>query len=249
MSLPSLAHLRPPWTAVGKQIESAVRRALFDFQLLDQTKKICVALSGGKDSISLLLFLKAILGRGFPKIPLAAAHVSGEFSCGAGVTEGYLRALCDQIEVPLCIKQSTHTLDQLECYSCSRERRMLLFQACHEVGADAIAFGHHRDDQIQTLLLNLFHKGEFAGLLPDLMMEHYGIKIMRPLIYVSEADIRVFAQKQGFARITCRCPVGQHSKRRQVEELIQEIEQKFPHVRGNLAHAAFQYGSEKARTP
>jgi tRNA(Ile)-lysidine synthase TilS/MesJ len=109
-----------------------------------------------------------------------------------------------------------------------------------------VAFGHHRDDSAQTLLLNLLHKAEFAANLPKVPMHDYGVTIVRPLIYVAEAALREFAKQYGFARITCQCPVGQHSKRRVVEEWIQSIEPHFPHVRSNLAKAALLYGSDKA---
>lgn len=240
---------QPPWTKLGKRLESTIRKALFDFNMIEETGKIAVALSGGKDSLTLLFFLKAILGRGFPSLDLVAIHVTGEFSCGAGVDTDYLRAICHEMEIPFLVRESTQKLETLECYSCSRERRRLLFEAAKSVGALTVAFGHHRDDHIQTLLMNLLHKGEFAGNLPKLFMRDYGITIIRPLIYLSEDDIRTFSQQQGFARIMCRCPVGQNSMRKDVEQLIADIELLFPNARENLARAGLVYGSQKAALP
>ncbi len=241
---------RPPWTALGKELESALRKALFDFSLLDKaTEKVAVALSGGKDSLALLYLLHAIRGRGFPHFEMHAIHVGGEFSCGAGIDEGFLGGICRELGVNFIRCESTQKREDLECYRCSRERRKLIFNAAKSVGATTVAFGHHRDDSAQTLLLNLLHKAEFAANLPKVHMRDYGVTIIRPLIYIAEESIRQFARQYNFARITCQCPVGQNSKRKVVDQLLKEIEVHFPHVRSNLARAGLLYGSDKAASP
>lgn len=241
---------QPPWTSLGKELESALRKALFDFSLLDQeVEKIAIALSGGKDSLALLFLLHAIRGRGFPKFDIAAIHVDGEFSCGAGVDGSFLKAICKELGIELIVRSSTQKREGLECYRCSRERRKLIFEAAKEAGATTVAFGHHRDDSAQTLMLNLLHKGEFAANLPKVFMRDYGVTIIRPLIYIDEESIRQFSKQYGFARITCQCPVGQNSKRKVVEQLIKEIETHFPHARANLARAGRLHGSDKALKP
>lgn len=241
---------KPPWSSLGKELESKLRKALFDFDLIDKgMSHLAIALSGGKDSLALLFLLHAIRGRGFPLFEIHAIHVDGEFSCGAGVDAGFLKRLCAELEVNLIIRSSTQKLEDLECYRCSRERRKLIFEAAKEVGATTIAFGHHRDDSAQTLLLNLLHKGEFAANLPKVHMQRYGVTIIRPLIYIDEESIRAFANHYGFARISCQCPVGQKSKRKKVEQFIQELETHFPNARSNLSKAGILYGSQKAATP
>lgn len=236
----------PPWSGLGKKIESTIRKALYDYAMLDGVESLAVALSGGKDSLTLLYMLKAIAGRGFFPFELHAIHVGGEFSCGAGVNQAYLRAICESLGVNFIVCQSQQKLETLECYSCSRERRRLLFEAAKKIGAKAVAFGHHSDDNAQTILMNLLHKAEFAGNLPKLHMYDYGMTILRPLIYTSEQDIRTFAKQHNFLRVTCQCPVGQNSMRRQVDELLSEIEHLFPNARENIAQAGLHYGSDKA---
>lgn len=242
----AIATAQPPWTGLGKRLESATRKAMFDFGLVDGVTNLGLALSGGKDSLTMLFLLKAISGRGFPPFKITAINVNGEFTCGAAVGGGYLENVCKALDVPLIVCTSEKKLENLECYSCSRERRSLLFKAAKDAGCEAIAFGHHRDDNAQTLLMNLFHKGEFAGLLPKLHMTEYGITILRPLIYISENDIKEFAKMYGFARITCRCPVGQNSVRKKTDALIDDIETLFPNARSNIASAGLIYGSKKA---
>lgn len=234
------------WTGLGKRLESTIRKALFDYEMVKDAADIAVALSGGKDSITLLYMLAAISGKGFPSFKIHAIHVSGEFSCGAGVNIQHLQQICDELQVSFHVRESTQKLETLECYSCSRERRRLLFDAAKTAGATTIAFGHHRDDNAQTVLMNLLHKGEFAGNLPKIKMEDYGVTIIRPMIYVAEDDVRTFAQQQGFMRIMCRCPVGQNSLRRKTEDLLKEIEALYPNARENIAQAGLIYGSNKA---
>lgn len=240
---------RPPWSALGRRLESGMRKALYEYQMLDSTNKIAIALSGGKDSLALLFLLKAISGRGIPELEISAIHVSGEFSCGAGVNLAYLQDICAQMNVPFHTRESTQKLETLECYSCSRERRRLLFDAARSLGIATIAFGHHRDDNAQTLLMNLLHKGEFEGTLPKITMHRYGMTIIRPLIYASEQELRTFAQQHGFMRVTCRCPVGENARRKQVDALLNDIERLFPNARGNIADACLRYGVGKAGFP
>lgn len=235
----------PPWTGLGQKIESMCRKALYEFELLEGSK-ILVALSGGKDSLTLLYMLKAVSGRGFPELDIRAVHVGGEYSCGASLGQKFLEPICRELGVPLEIKVSKRKREELECYSCSRERRKMIFEVAQEQECKVIAFGHHRDDSIETLLMNLLHKAEFAGNLPKVPMHDYGVTIIRPLIYVSEDEIREFAKMYRFARITCQCPVGQESQRRKVKELLQQIEEVFPNTRTNLAQASLEFGSRKA---
>lgn len=237
---------RPPWTDLGRRLESSCRKALLRFDMLKDVSKVSIALSGGKDSLSLLFLLHAIRGRGFPHFDLAAIHVRGEFSCGAGIDENFLSGICQELDIPLFIRTSTKTLDELECYSCSRERRKLIFETSKEIGAETIAFGHHRDDSAQTLLMNLLQKAETAAILPKLRMYRYGVTIIRPLIYIAEESLKTFAQQYGFLRISCQCPIGQNSRRKQVDRWLKDVEEFFPHARSNLARAGLLFGSDKA---
>lgn len=237
---------RPPWTKLGSKLESMCRKSIYEFELLKDVQKLAVALSGGKDSLSLLYLLKAISGRGVPKFDLYAIHVGGSFSCGAGVSEHFLRGICRELEVPFLTCSANQDRDNLECYSCSRQRRTLIFEVARKVGATTIAFGHHRNDSVQTLLMNLLHKGEFAAMLPKVPMQDYGVTIIRPLIYISEEQIQEFAKMYGFTRIVCQCPVGQNSMRKRTKDLIALLEKEYPNVYENLSCASMQYGSQKA---
>ena len=234
-----------PWSVQGRRIESAIRKALYEFGLIDGVERVGVALSGGKDSVTLLLMLHAISGHGFPPFRLTAFHVAGEFSCGASVSTKLIEDLCAQLNIPLRVHVEEREVFS-ECYSCSRERRKALFRMAKEEGCTTLAFGHHQDDHVQTLVMNLFHKGEFAGLLPKVPMITYGVTIIRPLFFVREKEIASFAKSSGFQRLTCNCPFGQNSMRKQTETLLKTIEELYPHARSNIVQAVAESGSTKA---
>lgn len=237
---------KPPWTSLGKKLESMCRKGLYEFSMLDGVEHLGVALSGGKDSLALLFLLKAIVGRGFKKIPITAFNVTGAFSCGASVHLPFLKGICAALGVELIVREVHQTRDSLECYSCSRTRRKAIFDAAKSVGCTTVAFGHHKDDAVETFLMNMLHKGEFAGNLPKIFMEDYGVTIIRPLLYVAEKEIIEFAKMYGFSRVTCQCPVGQNSLRKQTKDMLKDIEKIYPNALSNLASVAQKHGLTKA---
>ena len=133
-----------------------------------------------------------------------------------------------------------------ECYSCARVRRKMIFDAMRNRGITTVAFGHHKDDVNETLLLNLLQKGEFAAMEPKIYFYRYGVTLIRPLYFVEEKEIVSFARGAGFLRFVCQCPIGQHSKRKETKMLLEFIQKKFPHTKTNLFHAIENYGSKKA---
>ena len=243
INIPKISH---PFKGVGKKIESKVRKALFDFSMLQNISSLAIALSGGKDSLCLLFMLKAILGKGFDNINLIAIHIDGDFSCGASHERNFLKSICDDLNIKIYFKDLKINFDKINCYTCSRKRRKLIFDTANEHNINTVAFGHHKDDNIQTLILNLFHKAEFEGMLPKIKFQKLDITIIRPLIYVDEQEIINFAQNNNILKTFCKCPIGQTSKRKEVKKIISEIENNFPNIKSNLSKASFISGSKKA---
>lgn len=243
IDIPKITH---PFNKIGRLIESKVRKALLEFSLVKNTNKIAVALSGGKDSLTLLYILKAIMGRGIDNIELFAIHIDGEFSCGPSCERKFLKDICDDLKIKIFFENLKNNFTDLDCYKCARERRKLIFDIAKKNDIYTIAFGHHRDDNIQTLLLNLFHKAEFEGMMPLVKFKKFGVTLIRPLIFVEEDEIIQFAKYYGILRTYCKCPIGQTSKRKNVKTIINEIEKEFPNIKTNLSQASFEYGSKKA---
>ncbi len=235
-----------PFTGVGKRIESMVRKAIYDFSMLKDVKSLAIALSGGKDSLCLLYMLKVILTNCYKDIELSAIHIDGDFSCGASVEKKFLQSICDDLDVKIYFKEQKNSLKNLNCYSCARERRKLIFDIAKKHGIESIAFGHHREDNIETLLLNLFHIGDFEAMLPKIKFQKFDVTIIRPLIYVKESQSLSFAKQNSILKTFCKCPIGQNSKRKDVKKIIDQIEMKFPNIKSNLSKASFLYGSKKA---
>ena len=243
IKIPQISH---PFMGIGKKIESMARKAIFDFSMLKGIKKLAIALSGGKDSLCLLFMLKAILKHSVDDIELVAIHIDGDFSCGASFEKKFLQLLADEIGVKIYFKEQKIYLKKNNCYSCSRVRRKLIFDTAKENDIETIAFGHTRDDNIQTVILNLFHKGDFEGMLPKIKLHKFEVTLIRPLIYVSEKEILQFANNYKILKTFCKCPIGQTSKRKEVKKIIKEIQDSFPNIEENLSKAAFLYGSQKA---
>jgi tRNA(Ile)-lysidine synthetase-like protein len=233
-------------TTLSKKIESQVRKALYDFSMLENIPSLAVALSGGKDSLTMLLMLKKILGKGFADIPLKAIYIDGDFSCGPAEQEKLLKKICEENDIEFICGTMKQKIENLNCYKCARKRRKLIFDIAKDNNIDTIAFGHHRDDNIQTLLMNLFHKAEFEGMQPKIEFHKYKVTIIRPLIYVTEKEIINFAKQNDFLKIICKCPLGQTSKRKEIDKIINNINKSFPNIRKNLSRASFVYGLKKA---
>lgn len=233
-----------------KNINKLIRKGLLSFDLIPQDQKIAIALSGGKDSLSLLHLLHSIQGNGLPALQLKAFHVRGTYSCGASTSLPSLKQFCADRNVELTVLEQHQTPEQLKCYPCSRQRRSLLFQAVKNAGYETLAFGHHKNDHIETMMMNLFNKGEFLGLIPKLKMVRYGLTIIRPLLYIEEDLLIKYAQKHRFLPQVCQCPVGQTSHRREVKDFMHKLKLVFPYGEERLFEASMntipRYPSPKA---
>ncbi len=236
---------QPPWGKLERKLESLCRKAIFDFSLFEGIESLAIALSGGKDSLSLLFLMKALIGRGLPNIDLHAIHIENEMTDPK--FKKYLSDICDKLNINFTIRPNNKIIEDLNCYKCSRTRRNLIFEIAKEKNISTVAFGHHREDNIETLLMNLFHKGEFCSMLPKLKMIKYDITIIRPLIYVSEKEIIEFVKKYDYLKITCECPRSSATQRKITQNIIKHIEKDFPNIRSNLSSASFLYGSDKAK--
>lgn len=243
IQIPKITH---PFNRVGQKIESKTRKALYEFEMLKNVKSLAIALSGGKDSLCMLYMLKAITENGFDKTDLLAIHIDGDFSCGASFEKRFLQNLCDEIGIKLYFKSLKINLKKTNCYSCSRNRRRLIFEIAKENNINTIAFGHHLDDNIETLFLNLLHKAEFEPMMPKIKMHAYDVYIIRPLIFVAEDEILKFAKSYNILKTFCKCPIGQTSKRKDVKKIILDMEKTFPSTKSNLSKASFIYGLKKA---
>lgn len=227
--------------SAAARISRQIGRAIGEFELLAEGDRLLVAVSGGKDSLTLLHMLHA--RRGFAPISydLVAAHVTGGASCGSHTDAEGLATLCANLDVPFHVIDGTPELpagEDLTCHRCSTARRNALFRLAREVGANKLALGHHLDDIVETVLLNLFFRGELSAMLPKLALFDGRLTLVRPLCLVEEKDVvRYVEEEAGFSRQAGTCDVGEDGQRKKMKELVASVERAYPNVRWSVLRA------------
>ncbi|MBZ5535822.1 MAG: tRNA 2-thiocytidine(32) synthetase TtcA [Acidobacteriia bacterium] len=234
-----------------KRLLHLVGKAIGDYRLIEDDDRIAVAVSGGKDSWTLLEVLELLRRRAPVRFSLVCVHVDQGFKdfrydCVAD----YLESRKFEYKV-----YHSHSYQMIEekiepgvtyCSFCARIRRGVLYRAARELGCNKIALGHHADDAIETLLLNLFFEGRLASMPPRLVADNGESIVIRPLIYVSEKDLATYAyqvdpvtHRPRYPIVCCNCPVcGDDSlKRRRMKRLLLDLEQEYPMIKKSLLGA------------
>ena len=212
---------------VKKLFEQALKR----YSLIADGDRVLVGLSGGKDSMSLLELL-AKRSRVFkPRFEVEAAFVRMR-NIPYKNDEAYLRSFAESLGVRLHIFETEfdETTDErhTHCFLCSWNRRKMLFKAAQDLGCTKIALGHHRDDLMETALMNLTFEGKFHTMPPRLQMEKFPVEIIRPLCLMRESDLQALADLRGYHQQAVRCPYEDASHRADMKEMIAHFEAMNP---------------------
>ena len=242
----------PLFSLFTKYVMSEQKRLLYQMQrvfnatcannaLLNDGDHILIGLSGGKDS----LLLTELLGRRariyVPKFTVTAVHVRIPERAYISDT-AYLQAFCDQWQVPLHVVDtsilSTETADTKDpCWLCSWYRRKALFEVAQQLGCNKIALGHHRDDVVETLLMNLVFQGRLDSMPPKLQLDKMPIQIIRPLSSIDEKDILAYAQLVPYVKQLTVCPFEKNSSRAQMKHIVAQLEDMNTDFRSSVEHA------------
>jgi len=229
--------MRASLSKTGNYISTRIGRAIQDYKLIEDKDKILVAVSGGKDSMSLLKLLNERKKWAPVSYELMAMHVETDFRCGGCVHTKMLKSFFEGLGVKYCFKK-IRVLDKKKkntsCFWCSWNRRKALFMAADKYGCNKVALGHHQDDIVETLLLNIFYHGEFSAMNPRQELFGGKLTIIRPLCYVEESVMRKFAKESDFPSQICRCPNSDTSKRKMMKNFISQIEKDCPHAKLNV---------------
>lgn len=214
-------------------------KACADYQLIEDGDHILIGLSGGKDSLLLTELLGCRSKIYKPRFQVTALHVRVK-ERDYQTDLSYLESFCQQTGVPLIVRDveigenppkeagSAQRATSNPCFLCAWYRRKTLFNVAQELGCTKIAFGHHRDDVVQTLLMNLIYQGAFATMPPSLQMEKMPLRIIRPLCLMDEEDIRSYAAMQNYAKQSKNCPFEHVSAREKVKDLLAQIKALNP---------------------
>ena len=221
-----------------QKILSFVRKAIEDYNMIEEGDKIGVALSGGKDSISMLMGFKA-LQRFYPKkFEIVAISINPGFEF---FNKEFLKETCRKIEVPLFIEDTNIkeiVFDVREeknpCSLCANFRRGALNSVAIREGCNKIALGHNEDDVLETFLLNLFYTGSIHTFSPISYMDRSQITLIRPLIYAPEKSIKAFVKRNNIEIMDKVCPMDGVSKREDIKNMIKDLKVDIPHIRSNL---------------
>ena len=217
-------------------ISSRIGKAIGDYRLIEENDKILVAVSGGKDSLTLLTLLKMRQAWSPVKFEIFAAHIETDFTCSACTHTDTLKKLFSDLKVEHVFKKISvlGKDNKTSCFWCSWNRRKALFEIAESLGCTKVAFGHHKDDIIETTLLNLFFQGEFASMNPRQELFGGKLVLIRPLCYVEEIMTGRFSKENNFPSQLCKCPYSQDSNRKYMKKLIKDLEKRSPDIKTNL---------------
>lgn len=219
------------------RIERRLMKGIVEYGLIEDGDRILVGVSGGKDSLALieLLALRSRIWK--PRFSIIAAYIAME-NIGYQSDVDWLRRFCERLEVPFySLKKSFNaSTDKRKspCFLCSWNRRKALFTLAKELKCNKIALGHHMDDILQTLLMNITFQGAFSTMPPKLLMKKFQMTIIRPLCLVHESDLIELSHLRGWPRQIKNCPYEKLSGRTQIKEILQQLEQINPKARYSL---------------
>jgi tRNA 2-thiocytidine biosynthesis protein TtcA len=232
-----------PPSALEPSLTRLVGRAIADFDLIAAGDRILVALSGGKDSYALLLLLEAMRRRAPVEFDLVAVHLDqAQPGHDPSPLAAWLSAQGFEYRI---VREDTYAIvkdtvadGQTPCSMCARLRRAILYRLADELGCTKIALGHHREDTIETLLLNLFFAGKLAAMPARLRSDDGAHVVIRPLIYCAEEDLNAFAAHHRVPILPCNlCGSQPNTQRQQMKRMLRQLENEHPHLRQTMLAA------------
>jgi tRNA 2-thiocytidine biosynthesis protein TtcA len=223
-----------PSELIEKKLGRAASRAIADFSMIEDGDRLLVAVSGGKDSYTMLHLLRSLQRKAPVRFELRVVNIDqGHPGYPAHVLREYMSRQGHDFTM---IEEDTYSIvtekipqGKTYCSLCSRLRRGILYRVAKEIGCNKIALGHHRDDILQTLFLNLFFAGQLAAMPPRLVADGGSLVVIRPLVYCAEDDIRAFSELMKFPILPCDlCGTQENSQRKAMATMLDQFERDRP---------------------
>ncbi|OGP60281.1 MAG: tRNA 2-thiocytidine(32) synthetase TtcA [Deltaproteobacteria bacterium RBG_13_49_15] len=215
--------------------------AIHRYRMISEGDRIAVALSGGKDSLSLLWVLKERQSRVPIHYELTAVYVDPGFKGGFGED---LKVYCRKNGIPLYVDMTNHGIighspenRENPCFLCSRLRRKRIFEIAEKLNCNKVALGHTKDDIIETLFLNICYAGEISTMIPNQSFFQGKFTLIRPLAFVDEEITRRFAKEADFPVFNNPCPTAGITKRREIKNLLNQLYRPNSKIKGNIFNA------------
>ena len=214
-----------------------VRRCVEDYKMIRAGDRIGVGVSGGKDSLALLVLMSELRRHCGIDFYLEAVTVD----LGFGMDFAPIQELCDRLQIPLTVVKTEiapiifeYRQEKNPCSMCAKMRRGALNQALLDRGLNKLALGHHFDDAVETFVMNLIYEGRIGCFQPVTDLDRTGIIQIRPMLYIHEKTVEAFAQRMELPVVQNRCPVDKRTKREEIKNLVYDLSAKYPDLKERI---------------
>ena len=225
-----------------QRLTGLLRRCSEDYHMIESGDRVGVGVSGGKDSLVLLVLLAEL--RKYVDFHLEAITID----MGLGMDYSDVDALCRKLDVPYTVVKTEigpiifdYRQEKNPCSMCSKMRRGALNQALLDRGLTKLALGHHYDDAVETFLMSLLYEGRISCFQPVTKLDRTGITQIRPMLYIHEKTVDHFAKAQALPVLANRCPADKHTKREEIKALIYELCKTYPDLKDRVFGAMQRY--------
>ena len=215
-----------------------LRRCADDYHMIEAGDNIAVGISGGKDSLALLVLL-ANLRKFYPK-PFTLQAITIDMGL-SGMDFTPVQKLCESLEVPYTRVETQigpvvfeQRKEKNPCSMCAKMRRGILNETLLKLGCTKLALGHHYDDAVETFLMSLLYEGRISCFQPVTLMDRAGVTQIRPMLYISEESIARFALRQGLPVVENTCPADKNTKREEIKQLLESLAKTYPDLRAKV---------------
>lgn len=214
-----------------------IRRCVEDYSMIKPGDRIGVGVSGGKDSLALLVLLAEL--RKYNQNPFTLEAITVDMGLGMDYTQ--IEDLCQQLDVPFHLIKTEigpiifdHRKEKNPCSMCSKMRRGALNQALLDLGLNKLALGHHYDDAVETFMMSLIYEGRISCFQPVTDLDRTGIIQIRPMLYIHERTVDTFAARQNLPVLMNRCPVDKQTKREEIKKLVYDLSATYPDLKERI---------------